>query len=63
MSRKWDYCTPSEFTANPGGTQQDPEDEGQVDNGDNAPSRPNFGGLKTALYNQTDCKSKTMRLR
>ena len=58
MSRKWDYCTPSEFRAKPDVTQQDPEDEGQVDGENNAPSRPNFGGQMTALYNQTECISK-----
>ena len=58
MSRKWDYCTPSEFTAIPDIAQQDLVDEGQVDSEHNAPSRPNFGGQMTALYNQTECISK-----
>ena len=60
MSRKWDYCTPSEFSANLDETQQEPVVEAQVANGNenSAPSRPNHGGQKTALYKQTDCKCK-----
>ena len=61
----WDYCTPSEFSADRAETQSDPEDEGLVINEDDngSLSRPNAGGQKTALYNQTDCDCKKMMIR
>ena len=67
-SRKWDYCTPSEFSANLNEMQQEPDDEAHVANSNenSATSRPNIGGhdgIMTALYHQTNCISKKMWLR
>ena len=58
VSRKWDYCTPSEFSANPGETQTGSEDDVNNEDDNGSPSRPNAGGQKTALYKQTDCECK-----
>ena len=57
--RRWDYCTPSQFTAVPE-TQPESESEGaQVGDGDDsASSRPEHGAELTALFHQTECTCK-----
>ena len=58
-SRRWDYCTPSQFSAVPETEPESESEGGQVGDGGN---RPGFGVVLTALFNQTECTCKKNKM-